>query len=195
MNVKELNLKYAIVKDAAPFKYRLWKNNKVVKTGSTDKDSEQAMTQWANGTGVAWDKVSLHDPKWKQLKVSKNPNATTGATAGSSPRDKAPKSNIIELKNDYRFTIGYQSPLYPGAQEFRIVGKGKTPEEAYKEILPTLVGNIKKYNWGKVQVRKCENVVTGQRSSIYFRVPQDIQNKDVDKQFKEFSKSKYGSSY
>lgn len=130
MNVKELNLKYAIVNDAAPFKYRLWKNNKVVKTGSTDKDSEQAMTQWANGTGVAWDKVTLHDPKWKQLKVAKNQNSSSGSSSSVANAKKETATKERNYNVDVLF--GLQDPFNVQKNytvSMIVKGKGKVDAE------------------------------------------------------------------
>ena len=74
------------------WKVRVWKNNKVVKTMTVEKDDEGFVTQKVKGLGIDWDKATVHDPKtMKQQKSYKNANATKGAP-------KAPAANASSAK-------------------------------------------------------------------------------------------------
>lgn len=59
------------------WKVRVWKNNKVVKTLTLEKDDEASVIAKVKSLGIDWDKATVHDPKTiKQTKKYANPNAT-----------------------------------------------------------------------------------------------------------------------
>lgn len=67
------------------WKVRVWKNNKVVKTLTVEKDDEPFVTAKVKGLGIDWDKATVHDPKtMKQQKNYKNVNASKSAD-GKAP--------------------------------------------------------------------------------------------------------------
>ena len=81
------------------WKVRVWKNNKVVKTMTVEKDDEGFVTQKVKGLGIDWDKATVHDPKtMKQQKSYKNANATKGSPkpTASPSSAKVPVGSKVE---------------------------------------------------------------------------------------------------
>ena len=116
-----------------PYKIRLWKNNKVVKTGSTDKDSGSSMLLYANSTGIDWDKVTLHDPKWKQLKVMKKTGAESGR-GGPSPKSGTNQKINEAISQKSKAPEFKMLNVYFDRPEGRMVRRKNT--HIYREDLP-----------------------------------------------------------
>lgn len=95
------------------WKVRVWKNNKVVKTLTVEKDDEPFVTAKVKGLGIDWDKATVHDPKtMKQQKNYKNANASKAAAPGTSsrqiPNDRK-KNNVKRIKE---FSVYSPFPPY-----------------------------------------------------------------------------------
>ena len=77
------------------WKVLVWKNNKVVKTMTVEKDDEGFVTQKVKGLGIDWDKATVHDPKtMKQQKSYKNANASKAENKSSQPAKKLSKIRV-----------------------------------------------------------------------------------------------------
>ena len=77
------------------WKVRVWKNNKVVKTLTVEKDDEPFVTAKVKSLGVDWDKATVHDPKtMKQQKNYKNANASKAENKSSQPARKLSKIRV-----------------------------------------------------------------------------------------------------
>lgn len=123
MNLTFIREKYLL--DAFPFRIRVWKNNKVIKTLSSDKDDENSVINSVKKLGVDYDKVTVHDPKtMKQLKRYNNASQKTKLdktnTKLSSPKKSSPqnlnkgKIDVEKIKR-VNFT-GYFTASFNGIQ-------------------------------------------------------------------------------
>ena len=96
------------------WKVRVWKNNKVVKTLTVEKDDEPFVTAKVKSLGVDWDKATVHDPKtMKQQKSYKNANAaksTSSSKIGSQPNN-AKKSPQTETVNSAVVRFTFEDPF------------------------------------------------------------------------------------
>lgn len=89
------------------WKVRVWKNNKVVKTLTVEKDDEASINNKVKSLGVDWDKATVHEPKtMKQQKSYKNANAAKQPSTKSSsvPSSRpAPNGDSVEKNLKSRF--------------------------------------------------------------------------------------------
>lgn len=118
------------------WKVRVWKNNKVVKTMTVEKDDEAFINNKVKSLGVDWDKATVHDPKtMKQQKSYKNVNASKAENKSSQPAKKLSK---IRVQFNKPISFGDQTSSFIDIPENFIFGgpvsELKKTEKGVKEI-------------------------------------------------------------
>lgn len=116
----------ALAGTGTKWKVRVWKNNKVVKTLTVEKDDEPFVTAKVKGLGIDWDKATVHDPKtMKQQKSYKNANA--GNSKSSTPQKTASSNPEIEkvLQTIKRFKNKIQQMVAASQKDYAIYNSGK----------------------------------------------------------------------
>lgn len=98
------------------WKVRVWKNNKVVKTMTVEKDDEVFIKQKVNGLGIDWDKATVLDPKtMKQQKSYKNASVAQYAlnknkSKSANPSNATLQNTISSKARLANITFKYQDP-------------------------------------------------------------------------------------